>query len=133
MSNRFLFIGIVLLTAVSMASADAQARTVRDLYRDCKSQDPAAHLSCVRFIEGTASVMLGVGELAKEDKQPLKGEKPLYDYALCPPDQGISGGQMRQAFINWAEKNPSEAQSDEGTGAWLALSDAWPCMAQRPR
>lgn len=133
MRKRSLSIAIVSLAALCAGCASARARTIQDLYMDCKSADAPAHLSCVRFLEGTASVMLGIGELAKEDKQPLKGSHPLYDYALCPPDQGISGAQMREAFVNWAQKNPSEWENSEGNGAWLALSDTWPCMAQRPR
>ncbi len=40
---------------------------------------------------------------------------------------GYSGAQLRQLFINWAEKNPKLWQQPMHFGAVLALREAWPC------
>lgn len=80
----------------------------------------------MRFISGVASAMQGVGYVVNDTNATAAERLPLVPFAMCFQDD-VSFGQMKQVFINWAEKHPTDWQRPEGAGVWLALQEAWPC------
>lgn len=110
---------------LSARSATPAERSTQDLYNDCKSADPGLQIACVRFMSGVAGMMGIAATLETEFKAP-DAKIALKVVAMCNTEF-VSAAQMRQAFINWAEKNPTKWQLPESFGAWSAIGDAWRC------
>ncbi|HUZ31446.1 MAG TPA: Rap1a/Tai family immunity protein [Xanthobacteraceae bacterium] len=107
---------------------NSQPATVTDqeLYQSCKSTDPLDQITCTRFLEGVAAMMRIASALIDDPKSPRHSQDVIRSVSICLKD-GVSGVQMRQVFINWAEQNPTKWQNQEGFGAWIAFQKAWPC------
>jgi hypothetical protein len=95
---------LVLFCASTPCFADTGGtRTIQDLYDDCTSQQDFRQLSCIRFISGVASVMFGVGVIAIGPNTTPDERLHLVPFGMCAQGE-VSQGQMKQVFINWAEK-----------------------------
>jgi hypothetical protein len=125
--SRLLLAGVI---AVAAASAQAQepqgARTVQDLYRDCTGA-PQAQVSCIRFLGGVGSTMMLLGDLADADGLSSSAKAALAAMGACPRASGISGGEMRDTFVRWAESHKAAVLQPEALGAMRALQAAWSC------
>ena len=123
---RTIYAVIGALFLASPCLAEDRLDTIQDLYSECKSPESIAQISCLRFISGVASAMQGVGFVASDTSAPREHRLQLIPFAMCNSEP-VSLGQMKQVFINWAEKHPTQWQGPEGGGVWLALQEAWPC------
>ncbi len=48
-------------------------------------------------------------------------------FKACIPKSGITGGQITQEFLNWADDNPKEWQRDGVWGMATVIRETWPC------
>jgi len=109
------------LGLVSPGYAIDSSQTVQALYQSCKSpEDLPPHALCLGFIAGVGDAMqlIGVGVEQKPDTRP---------FAICGKP---SYGAMVQAFIDWAEQNPRERESNRILGVMMALRANWPCKSR---
>jgi Rap1a immunity proteins len=100
-------------------------RTVQDLYSDCKSESAVREISCMRFLQGAGEIMMTASIAVADKDLPIVVRRTFRTIALCT--NAITGGQLKQAFINWAEKNPKDWQLTEEEGAQSALTETWRC------
>lgn len=70
--------------------------------------------------------MMGIAEAMETEFKACDAKIALKIVGMCNTEF-VSAGQMRQAFINWAEKNPTKWQLPESFGAWSAIAEAWRC------
>src|SRR5262245_12086825 len=125
--------GLILISLI-LARANAQmlqdntgaTRTIQALYENCKSPETVQQLICMSYLSGFSSMMTIVATVSMDDKTPPEKQEVLKIFGLCNPDF-VSNGQLRQVFINWAEKHPEQWQQEQSLGAWSALHEAWPC------
>jgi len=115
-----------MIATPTAAQAQAKERTVQSLYQECKAPETLELMSCVRYLQGVAIALVGNGILYRDQDRTRAEKTLLYPVAICVPE-GVTGGQLRQVFINWAEKNPLGWNQSEGIGPWVAFQDAWPC------
>jgi hypothetical protein len=110
-----------LVNLPTIAQEQGEARTVQQLYDDCKQEGSGA---------GTAFFCLGyIGGVA--DTMNLLEVKPK-DGAARNPNAMCAGGRYtygatRQAFMNWAPKHPELWTKYMLVGVVLALQETWPC------
>jgi hypothetical protein len=117
---RGLFAAVLIITGQSGASALEPEQTVKALYDMCKKPDATfPSTMCLGFISGVADDMqlLGFG---------IKDHPDFDRFAICG---NPSYGTIVQTFINWAEKNPQEADHNRVVGVMKALRESWPCKA----
>jgi hypothetical protein len=98
--------------------------TTQDVYRSCKSDSQAAQLYCDSYLTGFGDALAAIGSAGRDKKMTSDGVI-LLATGICKPP--TSGGQLRQIFVNWAERSPKFWQSPKWFGAWQALHDAYPC------
>jgi len=106
-------LGLGLTTASAEPLDPDQTATVEGLYRLCKRHDESkAFTFCVAYLAGVAETlrMQGIG-----------GAKI---FSICGTP---TYGDTVQAFVDWAEANPSEWQDGRSVGVITALSKKWPC------
>ena len=89
-------------------------KTVQDLLRSCKQDGNDWFMYCAGMANGVIGTFIMV---ARTDG---KG-------SVCFPSPGITNGQIIQAFINWAEKNPTLWQWPGVSGMVLSTAKTWPC------
>jgi Rap1a immunity proteins len=123
-----LLAGLVLALALSPARAQEPAgwRSVHDLYEDCTGS-AQSQLSCIRFLGGVASTMMLLGDMADARGVSPAGKAALAAMGACPRGSGISGGDMRGAFVHWFDSHPDASPQPEELGAMRALQAGWPC------
>jgi Rap1a immunity proteins len=118
------------LLSLGLSAAWAQqpsgGRSVYDLYQDCTGSSQS-QLSCIRFLGGVASTMMLIGDMADARGVSPGAKAALAAMGACPRANGISGGDMRDAFVHWAESHPDSSPQPEELGAMRALQAGWPC------
>jgi hypothetical protein len=102
-------------------SALAGSYTTQDLLNDCHGQNKSF---CLGYLAGAAGILFEMHDNGV-DTVPTKQENVRVVVSACAV--GITFGAMRQAFINWAEKNPRDWGFSANNGAMLALQATWPC------
>lgn len=103
---------ISLLLSTATASADVQR-----LYNRCKEPESSQlNFVCLGYIAGVGETMDFLGL-----------DRASHPFAICGRP---SHGAMVQAFINWAEKHPSEWKESEVFGVMQALAESWPCPSR---
>lgn len=112
--------------AAALAQQALGGRSVHDLYQDCTGS-PQSQLSCIRFLGGVASTMMLLGDMADAHGVAPGAKAALAAVGACPRASGISGGDMRDAFVRWAESHPGALTQPEELGAMRALLADWPC------
>jgi Rap1a immunity proteins len=92
------------LAAVAESSISALAGdyTTQDLLNDCHRQDKSF---CLGYLAGAAGILFEMHDNGV-DTVPTKQENVRLVLSACAI--GTTFGAMRQAFINWAEKNPRQ-------------------------
>lgn len=114
----------ILILCSPAKAAEPTFRTIQDLLGDCKSDDVARKIGCIAYVSGVGD-MMGVVKIAR---QAVPDEEQVsWNFVAVCSTESITAGQMMQAFINWAEKNPKEWQKPIIVGAWNALRETWPC------
>lgn len=121
------FFGIVIAIACLLEAPAAAATpvTVQDLYQQCSSTSDIAAISCINYLEGITDMMELIGTVEENPSVPYSSRTALAALSVCRPV--ITGGQLRQVFVQWAEQNPKEWQNPKQGGAWLAIEKTWPC------
>ena len=112
---------VMTLGLVSPGHAIDSSQTVQALYQFCKSPDDRSRYGlCLGFITGVGDTMqlIGVGVEQQPDNAP---------FGICGKP---SYGAMVQAFVNWAEQNPGESESNRIVGVISALRANWPCRVR---
>ena len=106
-------LGLGLTTASAEPLDSDQTATVQGLYRLYKRNDESkASTFCVAYIAGVAETLR---------MQDIGGAKI---FSICGTP---TYGDTVQAFVDWAEANPSEWQDGRSVGVITALSKKWPC------
>jgi hypothetical protein len=95
--------------------------TTQDLLGDCRGR---SDLFCLGYLAGASGILFQMHDNGV-DTVPTKQENVRLIVSACAA--GATFGAMRQAFINWAEKNPREWGFSASNGAMLALQATWPC------
>lgn len=126
LSHHGVLVGCFVLTLMNTPALAASNRTVQDLYTDCKSTENAKQVSCIRFIDGMSSAMMISGRLSLMNSLEWH-QRMLYSTMGMCPEQSLTPGQMRQAFVNWVERNPTQWQQLEYEGVVAAMKETWPC------
>ena len=119
-----LLVLILMLASTSPTKGDQQAdpRNTAHLLRWCKEPETSSDYAyCVGYVSGMADVMglIGVG-----------ASKDFKRYGMCASEPYPSANAEVQAFINWAEKKPTEWATSAQVGVLLALQETWPCLAK---
>ena len=110
------------LAVIGVAPAFA-ARTVQDLYQQCKARDG----NCYGYLLGIADTLGVNSEAAKwvVGAKPSRAESYLLGARLCGGN--YTSAALALAFTNWVEKHPERRGDDMGIGASDALIATWPC------
>jgi hypothetical protein len=119
---RALLVAIT-LAAVGGSSVSVLAGdyTTQDLLNDCHGRSESF---CLGYLAGAAGILLDLHDDGT-DTVPTKQENVRLVVSACT--EGDTFGAMRQAFINWAQKNPRDWGFSASNGAKLALQSTWPC------
>ena len=82
---------------------------------------------CTQYLMGAMDIMEGV---AKATRQPFNGvangRQVRQAFGECR-NTPVSGAQLRQMFLNWAEAHPDAWQTPRGLTVWTFLQSKWPC------
>jgi hypothetical protein len=117
-----------LIPVVGCAAAHAQSKgpasTVQEMYMHCKSEVATDQVDCISYLRGVADTMMAVQSFRLAEKS-KEGQTALAPLTVCM--SRVSGGQLEQVFINWAEANPTMWQEPRGY-ALAALHKTWPCL-----
>lgn len=126
LDGRALILGMtVLFSSVAHAADDSFSTTIQGVLTLCKG-DAGSELQCLYFLKGSSSVFEMLGTLQESANAPQARKEVLASFGLC--GQGmVTLGQIKQVFINWAEKNPRDWQLPATYGVWIAVREAWPC------
>jgi hypothetical protein len=124
----------VLVTAMFCGSGSAIAYTpapdldtTQEVYEECKSQDPVDGIACIRYVEGVADLMEAIGVITQRPgvNRPAFAVAGIFKAGLCYAN--YNGAMLRQIFIRWAEKNPTQWQQRPLIGVVKAFQEEWPC------
>jgi hypothetical protein len=118
-------ITLTVVAASALISALASDYTTQELLNDCHGRDKSF---CLGFLAGAAGILSEMHDDGV-DTVPTKQENVRLVVSACTSE--VTFGAMRQAFINWAEKNPREWGFSARNGAMLALQATWPCPKRR--
>jgi len=106
---------VVLLVSPGASAEMKSPPTVQDYINFCQNGGVDEGY-CLGTLYGVTTVLMALGQ----DGQMLNSS------TICS-GQFISNGQMRQVFLNWAERNPKHQKTEGYLGIWSALIEAWPC------
>lgn len=120
-------IGVV-LSVISLGPAFSESDigiNSQELFEDCKSLNNVRQVSCMRYLKGIFEMLqiLGVYQSASNN---MSHAKNLSLFSICT-EKSITLGQMRQIYVNWAEKNPIRWKDPEFNGALSAFQETFPC------
>ena len=123
-------VSITLTMLANMSDAVAQTKpgTTRWLYEQCSSADPKEQDTCSAYLLGVAGVMEIAGFSYENPPKmaPKEWAIPLGAFGICLASS-VSGADVRQVFITWAEKNPTKWDTKMPQGAMAALLAKWGC------
>jgi Rap1a immunity proteins len=94
--------------------------TVEDLLRLCKDDKNGQRETCRQKVVSYTSEALHRGKTWLE---PNSSPLPV----ACTEAASISDGEYVNAFVDWAEKHPSERRSPLVDGLSAATAATWPC------
>jgi len=118
---------VAILCAAHAARAQSAASifSTQELYSNCMSADPSLVLVCEAYLIGVADVM--AQNSVNLEILPIGYAQRLLFLivAMCSPS--YSGVQLRQIFINWAERNPAKWSQPQAAGAIASIAEVWPC------
>ena len=115
MSKFLVFVFFFSLIVVPSGQSEASELSVQDLLESCKGgRGEFAEGFCLGTMNGAMHLLL---------LNRWVGASP---FRICPAE-GISTGQARQIFVNWAEKNPKEWQKEASVAVFASLALAYPC------
>lgn len=120
-----LFVLILMFAATSPTKGDQQSdpRNTEHLLRWCKEPETSFdHAYCAGYVSGMADVMGLIGVGATKDFK--------LHFGMCTSEPYPSANAEVQAFINWAEKHPTEWGTSAQVSVLLALQETWPCLAK---
>ena len=115
------------LLSSSVFSAETNLLTVQDLVAQCKSDDVRFRISCVSYVHGVSD-MMGIAAAVRKSV-PEATAIVLDPVSVCGVGP-VTAADTMQLFINWAEKNPKESQSEASIGVWTSIREAWPCQSK---
>ena len=101
--------------------ADAYNKTAGDLLRACERHSPrspqemADLMHCAGYLDG----ML--------DFQSVIAVRHPLARLFCSPAGGISLGEARRVFVEWAQDHPAQLRESARVSVVIALSQAFPC------
>jgi hypothetical protein len=122
------FIAALVAASVSAYGADSNTKiphTIQDLYTECSSQDEDNQLLCLAYLATSRENVTFIGRALFTPLRNPTADR-LRKILYCVPNE-VTNGQLRQVFINWAEKNPKDWQTVAVAGVIVALREAWPC------
>ena len=118
---------------LSPAGAVEDRYNTQHLYKSCISRDPTESLVCMSYLAGVADTMANVATFSRalaESEPSSEGAamtKKFEDGAgICAP-KNYTGGLLKQIFVNWALKHPTNWTDHRLIGAMESLHDAFPC------
>ena len=120
--RKIIFVAAVLAVLGVSTAARAEFKapeTVQEFLSACKGRDKYTEDQGLTYSYCTG-VALGVMSTLQLLKKSNQIQTP------CIPRE-TSNGQIVQAFLNWAEKNPTEWQIHTVTGFMMAIYNTWPC------
>lgn len=128
----------ILIAAVPLGGANSKAfaqskpGTTAWLYEECTSHAPDRQDICSAFLLGVAGVMEILGNAYENPPNGVSKDflAPYLPVAICSVGR-LTGADVRQVFVNWADKNPTRSTSDMPQSAMVALQATWPCKASR--
>jgi hypothetical protein len=82
-------------------------------------------------LQGVGAALVAIAAFETDEHLSADARRTMWPFAICNKEK-VSGLQLRQVFVNWAEKNPTDWQKQEFIGAWSAIQDAWPCPLPSP-
>ena len=133
MKPTTLFVACCLALTLMPADAGTEdwgaRRTVQGLYKDCKSDGAVRQAACARYLQGfldavrIGSAQLGSARVTREDDADT-----LVTMYACS-HAAVSWQDMKQAFLRWMERNPTQTRTHAAIGIWAALNEPGVCGA----
>ena len=114
----------------SEIAAQPRAGTTEWLYEECRSSDAARQDRCSAFLLGVAGTMEILGNFYENPPAYLNKEIAVIFGPLGICSTPISGADVREAFVNWAEKHPDKWSARMPQSAMSALQATWPCTVR---
>jgi hypothetical protein len=104
--TKLLLVALAVLCAPhEVVADDTDAKfSTQILYQLCHSSALADEEACGLYLTGVADMMEQVALELNKPWATKAARSDLSIHAICTA--GYSGAQLRQLFINWAEKNP---------------------------
>jgi Rap1a immunity proteins len=114
------FTALGLLSTAALADEDKRFDT-QVLVQMCKlPYQSTGGAFCLAYVRGVADVMLANGAYGRVH------DRYLGPFRLCV-DERLTGADLIQAFIEWAEKHPHDWTEKSLIGVSSALAETWPC------
>jgi hypothetical protein len=96
------------------------------LYGFCKSPNYDIMIRCAGYIHGFSTMMILMGQASADPGLTPDRRDALRAYGLCHQET-VPVADMMTAFLNWAERNPQERETNGEDGVLASLREAWPC------
>ena len=104
------------LSAVAAVKTDVLRRNCREVEKaDAGNAKYAEAMSCLSYISGFS------------DGLTISSAMPGNKRLICPPENGVSNGQLVAIFLKWADAHPEQWHEEAGFGVLISLRDAFPC------
>ena len=118
---------IVAVVAWLIASAEPDIGLTQSLYQQCKSPATAVQSMCITYVQGMMDMMEALTVATRQFPQKPIGNKDVRQiFGICR-NVVVSGAQLRQMFINWADAHPDAWQTPRTLSVWSLLQSKWPC------
>jgi hypothetical protein len=119
--KKFLVLSLACLVGVASHAGRAAVTSGKELYDSCQAKNAksAAGDECLAYIHGFVDGMI-MGYTAHGTTR-----------GYCPPVSGVSAAQGLAIIEKWLHDHPERLGTDAGISAGLALSEAYPCKADK--
>jgi hypothetical protein len=119
---------VAVLAGWTNAFAQSKPGTTQWLYEQCTSPESARRDDCSAFLLGVAGIMEILGNMYEKPPSGVSKDfvAPYGPVGICAATP-LTGADVRQAFVNWADKNPTKSSRKMPQSAMAALQAAWPC------
>jgi Rap1a immunity proteins len=105
-------------------------QSTQAMYETCKPDAGAKYLSCLAYLVGVFTAMEAAGTNSTAPNAPFEMRVGFAAVGVCH-DEPVSGAELRQVFLNWAQKNPAKWQDPTYLGVSAAFQELWPCHVTR--